>query len=83
MEEKIREYVLKRYPKTFRKIEYIKNYRGQVIRTKYIDIEPLITIKEKLIEMIQEEYQNMIKDTVEALRANKKERLKNVTDIEN
>ena len=51
MEEKIREYVLKRYPKTFRKIEYIKNYRGQVIRTKYINIEPLITIKEKLIEI--------------------------------
>ena len=49
--EKIKEYVLKRYPKTFRKTEYIKNYRGQIIRVKYIDIEPIITIKEKLIEI--------------------------------
>ena len=49
--EKIKEYVLKRYPKTFRKKEHIKNYRGQTIRIKYIDIEPLITIKEKLIEI--------------------------------
>tara|TARA_B110000263_G_scaffold48486_1_gene40334 strand:+ start:698 stop:919 length:222 start_codon:yes stop_codon:yes gene_type:complete len=49
--EKIKEYVLKRYPRIFKKKEHIKNYRGQTIRIKYIDIEPLITIGEKFIEI--------------------------------
>ncbi len=50
-EEKIKEYVLNTYKRTFVKKIVIRDARGQIIKRTYIDLEPIITIKENHIEV--------------------------------
>jgi hypothetical protein len=49
--EQIKEYVLKNYKKTFIKKIIIRDGKGKIVRRSYIDLEPLITIKENHIEV--------------------------------
>jgi len=49
--EKIKEYVLKNYKKTFIKKIITRDGKGQKVKTSYIDLKPLITIKENHIEV--------------------------------
>ena len=50
-EEAIKEYVLKNYKKIFTKKVVIRDAKGQIVRRSYLDLEPIITIKETHIEV--------------------------------
>ena len=50
-EEKIREYVLNNYKRTFSKKIIIRDGKGQIIKRTYLDLEPIITIKDTHIEV--------------------------------
>ena len=50
-EEKIKEYVLKNYKRIFTKKTITRDSKGQIVRRSYIDLEPIITIKETHIEV--------------------------------
>ncbi len=50
-EEKLKEYVLKKYKKTFSKKKVIRDQHGNIIRRVIETIEPIITIKETHIEV--------------------------------
>jgi len=51
-EAKIREYVLNNYKRTFTKKIITRDSKGQIIRRSYLDLEPIITIKETHIEVL-------------------------------
>ncbi len=50
-EEKIREYVLNNYKRTFSKKIIIRDSKGQIVKRTYLDLEPIITIKDTHIEV--------------------------------
>jgi len=50
-EEKIKEYVLKNYKKLFTKKIVIRDAKGQITKRQYLDLEPIISIKNTHIEV--------------------------------
>jgi|TARA_B100000900_G_C20321994_1_gene610586 hypothetical protein len=50
-EEKLKEYVLKKYKKLFSKKKIIRDQHGKIIRRVIETIDPIITIKETHIEI--------------------------------
>ena len=50
-EERIKEYVLKNYKRIFTKKIITRDSKGQIVRRSYLDLEPIITIKETHIEV--------------------------------
>jgi len=50
-QNKIKEYVLANYKKTFIKKSVVRNEKGQIISRRFIDLEPVITIKDTHIEV--------------------------------
>ena len=50
-EEKLKEYVLKKYKRLFSKKKVIRDQHGKVIRRVIETIDPIITIKETHIEV--------------------------------
>ena len=50
-EEKLKEYVLKKYKKLFSKKKIIRDQHGKIIRRVIETIDPIITIKETHIEV--------------------------------
>ena len=50
-EERIKEYVLKNYKRIFTKKIITRDSKGQIVRRSYIDLEPIITVKETHIEV--------------------------------
>ena len=49
-EETIKEYVLKNYKKIFTKKVIIRDAKGQIAKRQYLDLEPIISIKDTHIE---------------------------------
>tara|TARA_B100000029_G_scaffold484200_1_gene536145 strand:+ start:3268 stop:3480 length:213 start_codon:yes stop_codon:yes gene_type:complete len=49
--EKIKEYALKNYKKTFIKKVTTRDAKGKIIRRQFIDLEPIILIKDNHIEV--------------------------------
>tara|TARA_B100001173_G_scaffold273631_1_gene252762 strand:+ start:260 stop:472 length:213 start_codon:yes stop_codon:yes gene_type:complete len=49
--EKIKEYALKNYKKTFIKKVIIRDSKGKIIRRQFIDLEPIVSIKDNHIEV--------------------------------
>ena len=50
-EKIIKEYVLNNYKRTFVKKIVIRDAKGQIVKRTYLDLEPIITIKENHIEV--------------------------------
>jgi hypothetical protein len=49
--EIVKEYVLKNYKSLFEKKVITRDSKGKITRRQYIDLEPIITIKDKHIEI--------------------------------
>jgi|TARA_B100001559_G_C16467044_1_gene607076 hypothetical protein len=49
--EKIKEYALKNYKKTFIKKVITRDSKGKIIRRQFIDLEPIVSIKDNHIEV--------------------------------
>ena len=49
--EKIKEYALKHYKKTFIKKVITRDGKGKITRRQFIDLEPIILIKDNHIEV--------------------------------
>jgi len=49
--EIVKEYVLKNYKSLFVKKVITRDSKGKITRRQYIDLEPIITIKDKHIEI--------------------------------
>jgi len=49
--EIVKEYVLKNYKSLFEKKVITRDSKGKITRRQYVDLEPIITIKDKHIEI--------------------------------
>jgi hypothetical protein len=49
--EKIKEYVLKNYKRNFIKKTITRDSKGKITRRQFIDLEPIVLIKENHIEV--------------------------------
>jgi len=49
--EKIKEYVLKNYKRNFIKKTITRDSKGKIIRRQFIDLKPIVLIKENHIEV--------------------------------